>query len=263
MGKELLHIWGPFSIQSYGLFIALGIAIAAWLFIHDPKRKSILTTEQLSKIITCTIFVAIIGGRLLYIFEENSSIQNFWDIFKVWEGGLSSLGSIVSIFVCIPLYLKYLHISIINFFDLAAIYAPIIEGTARIGCFLAGCCYGIETTVPWAVIYTDPHSAAPLHKTIHPTQLYSSAAAFLAFVIMRFLASKKLNLPGQLIATYLILTSIARFSIDFLRGDRTFFSNHGILSILSTSQWISLLICLASFVVIIVIKKFSKYNTKK
>jgi len=263
MDKELLHIWGPFSIQSYGFFMVLGIAMATWLFMRNPKRKTILSSDQFSKIITFTIFVAIIGGRLLYIFEDNSTIKNFWDIFKIWEGGLSSLGSLISILLCVPAYLKYLKIPVINFLDLASIYAPIVESCARLGCFFAGCCYGIETTAPWAVVYTNQGAGAPLYKAIHPTQLYSSFAALLAFIIMRFIFWKKLQKPGQLITAYLMLTSIARFSIDFLRGDRTFFTNTGVLSFLSTSQWISLLITLFSFTTLLLIQKFTKNSTPK
>jgi len=263
MGKELLHIWGPFSIQSYGLFIVLGVTTATWLFMRNPKRKSILTPDQFSKVITFAIFVAIVGGRLLYIVEESSSIKSFWDIFKVWEGGLSSLGSIASILVCVPIYLRALKIPIIRFFDLAAIYAPLVEVSARIGCFFAGCCYGIETSLPWAIVYTDPSVGAPLHKAIHPTQLYSSFAALLTFIVMRFIFWKKLQKPGQLLAAYLMLTSISRFSIDFLRGDRTFFAYNGILSLLSTSQWISLLLCALSLTTIVLVQIFSKTSVPK
>jgi len=271
MSKELLHIWGPFSIQSYGLFIVIGIAIATWLLMRNPKRKSILSSDQFSKIMTFTIFIAIIGGRLLYILEENSSIHNFWDICKIWEGGLSSLGSIISIFVLIPLYLRYLKIPIIGFLDLASIYAPLVEASARIGCFFAGCCYGIKTNVPWAVVYTNPSAGAPLHTAIHPTQIYSSLAALLAFIIMRFIFYKKLQKPGQLIAAYLMLTSMARFGIDFLRGDRIFLTKTETLSTLSThisihlstSQWISLLLCTLSLVTIILIQIISKNKIPK
>jgi len=261
MGKEILHIWGPFSIQSYGLFIALGIVLAIWLFMRDSRRASILSSDQFGKIISITIFAAIIGGRLLYVLEENSAIKSFWDIFKVWEGGLSSLGSIAGILLVIPIYLRSMGIPIVRFLDLTAIYAPIVEAMARFGCFFAGCCYGIETTLPWGVTYTDPSCAAPLYKSLHPTQLYCSLAAFVIFLLMKFLFSKLLQKPGQLLCVYLMLTSIARGSIDFIRGDRTFFSQQGVLSILSSSQIISLCLCTLSFVTLIAIQLF--YNKQK
>jgi len=258
MSKEILHIWGPFSIQSYGLFVVIGLVISICLFLKDPKRKNIISYDNFSKVIVLTVFSAIIGGRILYLIEDFSAISNFWDIFKLWEGGLSSIGSIVAILTVLPIYLKKLKVPFIQFLDLAAIYAPLLESSARIGCFLAGCCYGKETLLPWAVVYTDPTSVAPLHQALHPTQIYSSIAALAIFFLMKFVFAKKLKRSGQLIFSYLMLTSIARFSIDFLRGDQTFFTKTGIISLLSTSQWLSLLICAISFTTIVTIQNVSK-----
>lgn len=258
MSKEILHIWGPFSIQSYGLFVAIGIALAIWLFLKNPKRKHIITHDNFSKVIVLTVCSAIIGGRILYLIEDCSSIASFWDFFKIWEGGLSSLGSIIAVLLVLPLYLRRLRVPLVPFLDLAAIYAPLIESVARIGCFLAGCCYGKETIVAWAVTYTNHDCLAPLYKPLHPTQIYSSIAALAIFALMKWVCSKKLVESGQLILSYLMLTSIARFSIDFLRADQTFFATTGLFSILSTSQWISLLLCAISCTTIVVIQVFSK-----
>jgi len=258
MSKELLHIWGPFSIQSYGLFIVIGLAVAVWLFLRDPKRKALISHDDFSKVIVLAVFSAIIGGRILYLIEDSSSISSFWDIFKLWEGGLSSLGSIIAILLVIPPYLKHLKIPFIPFLDMAAIYAPMVEAIARFGCFSAGCCYGKETTLPWAITYTDSTTIAPLYKALHPAQLYSAAAAFAIFLLMKYLFANRINKPGQLVLSYIMLTSIARFSIDFFRGDQTFFKKTGIISLLSTSQWLSLLLCTTSFITIVIIQKFFK-----
>lgn len=260
MSKEILHIWGPFSIQSYGLFVALGIITASWLFLKDKRRKSIVSYDQFNKIITFIILVAIAGGRILFAIEEGSSINSFFDLFKIWEGGLSSLGAIISILIFTPIYLKHLKIPIIKFLDLAGIYAPVIESIARIGCFMAGCCYGAETNLPWAVTHC-PNSCLgdACCKYVHPTQIYSSIAAAIIFSIMYFFVQKFLIKRGQLISAYLALTSIARFSIDFLRGDRTYFDqNIGIFATLSTAQIISMLICFASLITILLIQFWPK-----
>jgi len=258
MSKELLHIWGPFSIQSYGLFVVIGLAISIWLFLKDPKQKQIISYDNFSKVIVVTIFSAIAGGRILYLIEDYGSIASFWDIFKLWEGGLSSIGSILAILIVIPIYLRRLDVPFMPFLDLAAIYAPLLEASARIGCFFAGCCYGKPTNLPWAVVYTDPATVAPLHTAIHPTQIYSSLVALLIFFLMKFVFSKKLKKSAQLAFSYLMLTSIARFSIDFLRGDQTFFTKTGIFSLLSTSQWLSLLLCAISCISIVSIQTFAK-----
>ncbi|EKD23261.1 MAG: hypothetical protein ACD_82C00173G0001, partial [uncultured bacterium] len=155
MSKEILHIWGPFSIQSYGLCMAIGILVASWLFLRDKRRESIISYDQFNKVITFAIIIAIVGGRSLFLAEESESITDFLGIFKIWEGGLSSLGAILSVLIFVPIYLNSLGVNFIRFFDLAALYAPIIECIARIGCFTAGCCFGMETSLPWAVLHKE------------------------------------------------------------------------------------------------------------
>jgi len=253
MSKTVIHIWGPLGIQSYGLFVVIGILVATWLFLKNPKTKSVISKETFNKVLIATIVSGIVGGRLLYIFEDPQNLQSLIDIFKVWHGGLSSLGAIAAILLIVPLYLKKLKVPIIPFLDLIAIYAPLIYAIARIGCFFAGCCYGTQVNLPWAVTYTDITSSAPLGITLHPAQLYSSIASFCIFLLLYFVLSKKLQKPGQLLFAYLMLASLERFSIDLVRGDRTFFSSHGLLSKLSTSGWISLLIFFISLITLAVI----------
>jgi len=256
IGKTLFHIWGPFSIQSYGFFIVMGIVISTWLLLKNPRRHTIISTEQFNHTLIVSIVSGIIGGRILYLLEEPP--LNFIDSLKIWEGGLSSLGSILGILIVLPIYLKYIKVPIFKFFDLLAIYTPLMQSIARLGCFFAGCCHGMSTTVPWAVIYKDTNSIAPLHKAIHPTQLYSSIALLITFLLMFFIFSNILKKPGQLISTYLIIGSIERFSIDFLRGDRSFLAKQGILSLFSVHQWISILIIILGFLALLTIQKFSK-----
>lgn len=259
MSKEILHIWGPFSIQSYGLCMAIGILVASWLFLRDKRRESIISYDQFNKVITFAIIIAIVGGRSLFLAEESNSITDFLGIFKIWEGGLSSLGAILSVLIFVPIYLNSLGVNFIQFFDLAAIYAPIIECIARIGCFTAGCCFGMETTVPWAVLHKEYTSVGDIiYKYVHPTQIYSSIVAALIFILMRTVIQKYFTKQGQLIAVYLALTSLARFSIDFLRGDRTYFDNTASFSSLSSSQLISLSICVLSIVAFILIQAYDK-----
>jgi len=263
MSKTILPICGSIGIQSYGFFVVLGILAAYWLLTKNPKTKKIISADQFKNAILIAIVSGVIGGRLLYIAEEPSSIKSFFDIFKIWEGGMSSLGAILGVLIVAPLYLRKIHVNVIKFFDLLAIYAPLTYAIARIGCFFAGCCFGTKTNVPWAIIYRNEKAVAPLCQYLHPAQLYSSAASFLIFLLMYFVISKKLHKTGQLICSYLCLASIERFCIDFVRGDKTYFSSYGILSKLSTSQWISLLIGSASLVTLLSISMFDKANKNK
>ncbi len=245
MRRELLHIWGPFSINSYGLAILIGLLVLMWFMQQHPLRKKLLSKDQFIDTLLIGIFIGIAGGRLLYVLNEWDSIDSFIDVFKLWEGGFSVLGSILGILFFLPLYLKKLKIPVVPFFDLAALHAPLLQSIARIGCFFAGCCYGAATNVGWAIMYTDQKSLAPLYEYLHPTQLYSSALLLSIFLFMYFIAQKTCKKPGQLFTLYLILVSLERFIVDFLRDDRIFFTGDT-THVLSTYQIIALLIAVSA-----------------
>jgi phosphatidylglycerol:prolipoprotein diacylglycerol transferase len=94
----------------------------------------------------------------------------------------------------------------------------------RFGCFLAGCCYGRETTVPWSVVFTDPFALAnagtPLNVHLHPTQLYESGAEALILAGLLALEKRGRPFPGRTFWTYMLVYGLSRFVIEFFRGDR-------------------------------------------
>jgi len=190
MGNELLHIYGPIAIHTYGLFIALGILVFTWLISRDSRFMSMNLSGKFSEILMVGIIAGFFGGRLLYIIEEPNSFTSYLELFAFWEEGFSILGSILGILLIESWYLKKCDIPILPFSDLVSVYIPLLQTIARIGCFFTGCCCGITTTVPWAVIYTDPNTIAPLYSYLHPTQLYSAAVFFFIFILMYFILQK-------------------------------------------------------------------------
>ncbi|MEM9391058.1 MAG: prolipoprotein diacylglyceryl transferase family protein [Bacteroidota bacterium] len=114
----------------------------------------------------------------------------------------------------------------------------------RMGCFMAGCCHGIEWHGPLAVTFTDPVCLAkPLNTPLHPTQLYSAALIFSIMIALLFIKKRK-QFHGQLFLSYLILYAIGRSVIEIFRGDMS--RGYVIESYLSHSQFISLLVLLSS-----------------
>ncbi|HEB41597.1 MAG TPA: prolipoprotein diacylglyceryl transferase [Candidatus Dependentiae bacterium] len=222
MGYELLNIYGPIGIHIYGLFIAIGILVFTWFISQDKRFTTMKLAGKFSEILLVGVIAAVIGGRLLYIIEEPHAFDSYLEWFAFWKEGFSVLGSIVGILFVLPWYLKRLGIPIFPFADFVSIYIPLLQAIARLGCFFAGCCYGISTTVPWAVIYTNPNTIAPLHCYVHPTQLYSATLLFFIFIIMYFVLQKILHKSGQLVTTYLMLASTERFIVDFWRADNLF-----------------------------------------
>jgi len=236
---KIFTLYGPLAIHSYGLFIALGIIISMYLMSRNKRFNSLNLDEKFTTIILVSIIAGVIGGRLVEILSEPALYPHWYDWFALWNGGFSALGSILGVTIIMPLYLKKINVPVIPLFDFAAIYAPLFQSIARIGCLTAGCCHGIATQSIFAVIYTHPNTIAQCQYAVHPTQFYSSMILFCIFLFMFFVAQYHLKKPGQLFTTYLILASTERFMIDFLRADRIIVHN----------LWLSLhqLIALAIF----------------
>jgi len=121
------------------------------------------------------------------------------------------------------------------------VFAPGIavgQAIGRLGCFSAGCCWGTETHVPWAVVFHNPESyrltGVPLGIPLHPAQLYESFADALIFFFLYWAIAKPHN-AGAILGWYLALYSTARFVIEFFR-----YHEQGLHLGLSYTQWISL-----------------------
>ncbi len=220
MRYQLFHLYGPFAIHSYGLCIALALLIFTILIQRHPVFKKLQLQNSFFSIATVGIITGIAGGRVLHIITETDDLFNYRYWFSWWEGGYSILGTILALFFVLPLYLKHVKVPVIPFFDLVAVYAPLLQAISRVGCFFAGCCHGIPTDVVWAVQYTDPLSMAPQYIFMHPTQLYSAAALMSMFLFLFYYLQHKVRYTGQLVSVYLILEGTERFIIDFWRAQR-------------------------------------------
>lgn len=264
MYPYICHIYGPIYLNCYGLAIFIGLLVFSILLERDKRFAILFPKEQFNNFLLYSVLAAIVGGRILYLVEDYSSFNNFYDIFKFWQAGYSFLGSLIALLIFVPLYLKKHNVNIFLFLDLITIYVPLLHSISRIGCFCAGCCHGLPTDKFWGITYTHPDVLIPNHFkfiSIHPTQLYSTVILFFIFCLMYFVYQYKLKIPGQLSTLYLMLATGERFVIDFLRSDQEFFSFQ-MLNILSIHQWISVIIFIVSLVCFITITytKSSKLN---
>lgn len=199
------------------------------------------------------IAAGLVGGRLLYVLQNIHEFPHFWDALRLWDGGFAILGSVLGILLAMPWYLRRVQIPILPFLDLAALYAPLLQAISRLGCFFAGCCHGIPSTLPWSVIYTDKDSLAPLGIAIHPTQVYSSLILGCIFLFFYFFLQPRITKAGQLLAAYLICAGLERFLVDFWRADREFFIFDN-SRILSSHQYIALSLMCIGLILLIVLK---------
>jgi phosphatidylglycerol---prolipoprotein diacylglyceryl transferase len=205
MHPTIVTLCGSLAINSFGFCIVVGLIIFSILVLRDPRRSAILSSDAFFNALSFAILVALVGARALYVITHWPSMHSFLDIIGVWRGGFSLLGAFISCFIVMPLYLKRHHINTIALMDLVALYLPLLQAISRIGCFFAGCCFGI------------PVACTTL---VHPTQLYSAFALFTIFLFLYFYAQQYCKKPLQMMTLYLVLMAVERFVVDFWRAER-------------------------------------------
>ena len=236
MKNELFSI-GPLTIHGYGLMIAVGILCCIALGVYRAKKKS-MNDEAVIYIDILGVICGFIGAKLLYVIVEfdrfiESPAQVLGSEGFVVYGGIIT-GALSAVFYC-----RKKNLIFLEYFDLLSPSIALAQGFGRIGCFLAGCCYGKETECFLGVTFPEG-SLAPSGVKLLPTQLFSSAGDFLIMAVL-LLYSRKSKQTGNTGALYLLLYGIGRFLIEFLRSDE-----RGSVGFLSTSQFISVGIVIVS-----------------
>ena len=176
---------------------------------------------------------------------------------KFWAGGLTYYGGFIGASVAAWFLLKRDRFPFWKAADLAGVAVPLGLAFGRMGCLLAGCCFGSECALPWALSF-PPHSPASEEQfkdhllnsaglwshPVHPTQIYESAASLLIAFVCLFGVQPRKRYDGQVFAAFLALYAVARFLLEFLRRD----DRGGGLG-LSTSQLIGIaLVLVAAFI---------------
>lgn len=263
MYPKLLHIYGSLHINSFGLCLALALVVFIYFISKDSSLRKMLSMDDVINLTMYTALIGVISGRILYIITEFPKYESYWDLLNISSGGGSVLGSVIGAVTYLAVFAYKKNLPVFELLDVGGIYAPIIHSISRVGCFLAGCCYGCETSLPWAVTYTNPETVAPLYLSIHPTQLYSAGIFFLIFLGMYFNFSKiKPTIAGLAFCMYLALSSLERIVVDFIRGDRTFLLHkYEIFRILSFHQMVALSLLSGALIYLITVNL--KKNTVK
>lgn len=209
---------GDFSIKTYGFFIAVGFLLGIAFAVREARRIS-YDPQIILDMSFYMIVGAIVGSRLFYVITHMSYYRhNVLDIFKVWEGGLTFFGGfILAVAACVWMVKKH-QLSTWRTFDLFAPSLAIGVFFGRLGCFSAGCCYGKECSLPWAVTFTNPDSLARLNVPLHPTQLYCAAGAVVTFLILLAFKNRK-SFDGQLALIWIFCYSCFRLIEELFRGD--------------------------------------------
>ena len=253
----ILFELGGVSIYSYGFMIALGaIAGVAYMAIQGKKEVG-LTLDQANTLFLFIFISAFVGGKVFLFFEGPA--HYLANPGKLLTGrGFVFYGSFLFAVPTMLWFFKRHKLNAYKMLDVMAITTCLVHMFGRIGCFLAGCCYGLPTQSLFGVTFTDPACQAnPKNVSLHPTQLYEAFYIFLVMVFLLILRNHR-KFYGQLFLLYLLLYAAGRSVLEIFRGDeaRGFVIN----DYLSHSQFIALLIVI---VVLYVYSRWSKKNKVK
>ena len=204
---------GPLEIRYYGLFYVIGFILAYYLILYLSKKKLIkINKDQTENLLVYTGIAGIIGGRLFYVLIYNLQyyLQNPFEILAVWNGGLSIHGGLIGGIIGIYLFCKKYKFNILEILDLIAIPFTLAHALGRIGNFINGELYGRITDVSWCVNFPNVDGCR------HPSQIYQGIGNLFMFSVLWVLKDKKLK-KGSLFSIFLILNSVFRFNLEFLR----------------------------------------------
>ena len=243
MYNEILTI-GPVTIHGYGLMIGLGVMAA--LLLGDYRSKKFgLNGDHIYGMTFSAVILGFVAARILFIITEwENFLQNPMQYLS--GAGFVVYGGIIGGALTIYGFCKIKKIDMLSYLDLMIPSVALAQGFGRVGCFLAGCCYGKETDSALGVVFTNS-DFAPNGVKVLPTQLFMAGGDILLMAVLLWYAAKR-PMRGRTSALYLILYSIGRFVVEFLRND-----DRGTVGMLSTSQFIAvftLMVGLLGFFVI-------------
>jgi phosphatidylglycerol:prolipoprotein diacylglycerol transferase len=240
---------GPIPIHTYGFLIAIGFLLSIYVI----KQLTILEKLNVEKLLDMTfwsLLVGFAGARVLFIITRfNDFLLAPLDMFKVWQGGLVFLGGPIAVIPFVVWYVRKHKLPMWKVMDISAPGLVIAHAVGRFGCLAAGCCYGKPTGSSYGVrLYSDLVDRQLQGIPLHPTQLYESFALFCLFGGLLYIFKRR-AFDGQVALSYLLAYPIIRSIIEHFRGD--LIRGFVIDDVLSTSQFISILIFLAAAITLV------------
>lgn len=230
MYNEILTI-GPVTIHGYGLMIGIGVMVALLMGDYRAKKKG-LNGDLIYGLTITTVILGFLCARVLFILTEWKAFLADPKAF-ITGSGFVVYGGIIGGLLVILGYCKIKKMDFLAYLDLMVPSVAMAQGFGRIGCFLAGCCYGKETDCFLGVTFTNS-TFAPNGVKLLPSQLFMAAGDFVIAAVLILFAARK-PLKGKVSALYLMLYSVGRFFVEFTRND-----DRGVVGALSTSQFIGI-----------------------
>ncbi len=248
----LLLDLGVINLYTYGVLLATAYLIGLWYAGRRGRARG-LDANRVTDLGIYIIISALVGAKLLLIIVDFDHFRQ--DPLTILRSGGVFYGGFL---LAVGVAFWFVRRHAMPLWTTCDAFAPgIVLGQAvgRIGCLMAGCCYGKPTELPWGITFTNTLAAAnvgtPLEVSLHPTQLYESGAALLILGILLFIERRGHGFAGRTFWSYLLLYPMARFIIEFYRGD----PRGTVFDIVSTSQFVSLLLIPTSIVMLVILSR--------
>jgi phosphatidylglycerol---prolipoprotein diacylglyceryl transferase len=246
MFPEVFRI-GGFFLPAYGLLVAIAFIAALWITGRLAVKAGLNQEFVMNLGIYCAL-AGIVGAKLLMIALDPTVRDNWREIFSLSTLQAAGIfyGGFIAAFLMAGIYMWHKRLPVLKTMDVFAPGLALGHGIGRLGCFSAGCCWGLPTHLPWAVTFTNPRAhelvGVPLSTPLHPTQLYESLGELVIFAVL-YLQFLRPHREGSVISLYLVLYGILRFLVEFVRFHDQ--QSNPLTGPFSTEQWISLVLVVA------------------
>jgi phosphatidylglycerol:prolipoprotein diacylglycerol transferase len=253
MHPILFEIAG-WPVYSYGVLLALAYLAGLQLAVVRGRRRG-LDGARIMDFGIYIIIAALVGAKLmLLVVDFDYFRQQPREILSIARAGGVFYGGLIAAFLVGLWLVRRYKLPVWTTADMIAPGIALGHVVGRLGCLLAGCCYGKPTDVAWAITFTDPAAAAnvgtPLGVPLHPTQIYDAGAELLILIALLVTERRGKPFPGRTFWGYMVLYGIARFVVEIFRGDP-----RGMIGGLSTSQFVSLLIVPVGLVMLLRLRR--------
>ena len=238
---------GP--IKSFGFMLAISFVVGIWLAARRGAARG-LSREMIYDLSFIVMLSSIIGVRLFFVVTHLDEFSGRWlRVFAFTDGGLTLYGGLLAAILASWIFCRRRRLSFMMIADVMIPSVALGIGITRIGCFLAGCCYGLPCELPWAIRFPELADATRHFGAVavHPSQLYASVAGFVIAALLLWW-ERRSRRPGETLARFLLLYGAARFGLDFMRYYEP--AQRWVLD-WTNNQWISLVLVVVGLVVLV------------
>jgi phosphatidylglycerol:prolipoprotein diacylglycerol transferase len=233
---------GFYRVPSYGVLVATGVLVGLLTLKRRADRAGLDGTRLVDVGLWLVIWALVGAKGLLVLVELPRYLRDPGDLIGLMRAGGVFLGGFAAAVVAGFVLFRRYRLPALATMDVIVPSVALGQAIGRIGCLLAGCCWGSRCTLPWAITYTDPVAAAnvgtPLHVPLHPYPAYEALFNFALYLGLELLYRGR-PVAGRVFATYLLAYGAGRFLLEWARGDAA--RGFVLSGALSTSQLIAIL----------------------